>query len=47
MTLKKPAKPAKYRHPNNPTITWSGYGRKPDWFKAHLKDGGKAKELLI
>jgi DNA-binding protein H-NS len=23
---------AKYRHPENPTLTWSGRGRKPQWF---------------
>jgi len=23
---------AKYRHPKNPALTWSGRGRKPQWF---------------
>jgi DNA-binding protein H-NS len=23
---------AKYRHPENPALTWSGRGRKPQWF---------------
>ena len=27
------AAPAKYRHPENPDLTWSGLGRKPQWFK--------------
>lgn len=45
--IKKPAKPAKYRDPKNPTATWSGFGRKPDWFKAHLDAGGQEKDLLI
>jgi len=27
---------AKYRHPENPCLTWSGRGRKPLWFVAAL-----------
>lgn len=40
-------KPAKYRNPNNPAEDWSGFGRKPDWFKAHLASGGHEDDLLI
>ena len=36
---------AKYRHPENPGLTWSGRGRKPLWFVAAL-DAGKAPEDL-
>ena len=36
---------AKYRHPENPSLTWSGRGRKPLWFVAAL-DAGKAPEDL-
>lgn len=25
--------PAKYRHPENPDLTWSGRGRRPEWIK--------------
>lgn len=41
---RKRSSPApKYRHPENPEITWSGRGRKPWWFVAAL-DGGKTAE---
>jgi DNA-binding protein H-NS len=36
---------AKYRHPENAEITWSGRGRKPGWFAAALK-AGKAPETM-
>ena len=36
---------AKYRHPENATLTWSGRGRKPLWFVAAL-DAGKSPEDL-
>jgi DNA-binding protein H-NS len=36
---------AKYRHPENPSLTRSGRGRKPLWFGAAL-DAGKAPEDL-
>ncbi|UWQ21669.1 H-NS histone family protein [Jannaschia sp. W003] len=39
--------PAKYRHPENPSITWSGRGRQPAWYKSHLEDGGKPEDLAI
>ena len=35
-----------YKHPENPTITWSGRGRKPAWYTAHLEAGGKPEDLL-
>lgn len=31
---------ARYRHPENPTLTWSGRGRQPRWFKDHVAAGG-------
>ena len=34
---------AKYRHPENAVVTWSGRGRKPLWFVAAL-DAGKSPE---
>ena len=33
-----PAK-VKYRHPEDPTLTWAGWGRKPKWLVDAL-DGG-------
>ena len=38
---------AKFKHPENDTITWSGRGRRPDWFAAHLEAGKNADDLLI
>jgi DNA-binding protein H-NS len=35
-----------YRHPENPTLNWSGRGRKPSWFAAHV-DAGKNPEGLL
>lgn len=34
---------AKYRHPENPALTWSGRGRIPGWIKAH-EAAGKSRE---
>ena len=39
--------PARYRHPENPAITWSGRGRKPQWFADALASGKSAGELAI
>ena len=48
-TAKKPLKaaPAKYRHPENPGLTWAGRGRQPRWVTAHVDAGRPLTELLI
>ncbi|WP_151720984.1 H-NS histone family protein [Gemmobacter serpentinus] len=38
---------AKYRHPENAALTWSGRGRKPQWFVAALTSGKFADDLAI
>ena len=38
---------AKYRHPENAGITWSGRGRKPQWFVKALAAGKSADDLAI
>jgi DNA-binding protein H-NS len=38
---------AKYSHPENPSITWSGRGRKPKWIDEHLRKGHSLDDLLI
>ena len=49
----KPAKaagkklPPKYRHPENPEITWSGKGRQPGWYREAIEAGKTAGELEI
>ncbi|TQM89712.1 H-NS family nucleoid-associated regulatory protein [Roseinatronobacter monicus] len=37
----------KYRHPENPALTWTGRGRKPDWFKEALEAGMNEDALKI
>ena len=38
---------AKYRHPKNAAITWSGRGRKPQWFVDALAAGMTISDLAI
>ena len=45
-TTRVPA-PAKFRHPENPALTWSGRGRKPHWFVDALAAGKTEDELTI
>jgi DNA-binding protein H-NS len=37
----------KYRHPENPSITWSGRGRKPGWISEGLADGKTLEDFAI
>ena len=48
-TAKRAAKPvsAKYRHPDEPSLTWSGRGRQPKWIAEFLAKGGKIEALAI
>ena len=49
-TETKPARApaaAKYRHPENPALTWSGRGRKPQWFVEALSAGKAAEDMAI
>lgn len=48
-TAKRAAKPvaAKYRHPDEPALTWSGRGRQPKWIAEFLAKGGKIETLVI
>lgn len=36
---------ARYAHPDNPELTWTGRGRRPGWFTAAM-DAGKSPEDL-
>jgi DNA-binding protein H-NS len=38
---------AKYRHPENPALTWSGRGRKPKWFVDAASAGKAAEDMAI
>ncbi|WP_127902295.1 H-NS family nucleoid-associated regulatory protein [Solirhodobacter olei] len=42
---KRGAGAPKYRHPENPDLTWTGRGRKPKWIEAHIAAGKDIKEL--
>lgn len=37
----------KYRSPEDPSVTWSGRGREPEWFKKALKRRGVTKDSLL
>ncbi len=39
--------PPKYVHPEDPSKTWSGRGRQPQWVKDHLDAGNDIKDLEI
>jgi DNA-binding protein H-NS len=45
-SARTPAAP-KFRHPENPSLTWSGRGRKPAWFTEALGQGMKQEDLWI
>ncbi|MGY9046452.1 hypothetical protein P775_26845 [Puniceibacterium antarcticum] len=37
----------KYQHPENPALTWTGRGRKPNWFQEAVDAGTPAESMLI
>lgn len=39
--------PAKYRHPENASVTWSGRGRQPVWYKEAIAAGKTPEDLAI
>lgn len=39
--------PPKYRNPADPSQTWSGRGKRPNWFKDALAKGKKESDLAI
>lgn len=40
-------RPPRYRHPDDPTLTWTGMGRKPKWFVDALEAGQSKDDLKI
>jgi len=46
-TRKRAEATPKYRHPENADVTWSGRGRTPHWFKAHIAAGNSSDSLKI
>ena len=48
MMAAQPAKAEpKYRHPENPDLTWSGRGRKPGWIVEALEAGRSLGDFAI
>ena len=45
LKIPRPKQPPKYRHPENPELTWSGMGRQPKWYKEAI-DAGVSEESL-
>ena len=43
---KRPAV-VRYRSPENPSMTWTGAGRRPNWFLEALASGKSLKDLEI
>jgi DNA-binding protein H-NS len=47
---KKSAKPVgkiKYRNPANPSQTWTGRGKQPNWLKEAMEKGASKEEFAI
>jgi DNA-binding protein H-NS len=44
--VRKPVE-AKYRHPENAELTWTGRGRKPVWVQELLTAGKTLEDLAI
>lgn len=44
---RKPAAAAKYRHPENPDMTWTGRGRRPGWIKDAIESGRSMSDFEI
>ncbi|AZQ69704.1 H-NS histone family protein [Silicimonas algicola] len=43
----KSALPPKYRHPENPEVTWTGRGRRPGWISDGLASGRKLQDFAV
>lgn len=39
--------PAKYADPDDPSVTWTGRGRKPKWVQVRLDQGASLDDLAI
>ncbi|AGI74789.1 H-NS family histone-like protein (plasmid) [Octadecabacter arcticus 238] len=43
----KVASPAKYKHPEDSSLTWNGRGRQPNWIKDGLSAGKSLDDFAI
>ncbi len=39
--------PVRFRHPKDPTMTWSGRGKRPNWMKDALAQGFSEDEMRV
>jgi len=39
--------PPKYRHPDNPALTWTGRGKRPGWVTEWLSSGKSLEDAAI
>lgn len=46
-TAKKSPSPAKYANPADPTQTWTGKGRQPNWYRAEVEKGTSPSSMEI
>ena len=44
---RKTAGIAKYRHPDDASVTWTGKGRRPDWLRDALARGVSLDDLAV
>lgn len=44
---KRPPAVPKYAHPENPSLTWTGKGRRPAWFIEAMETGKNPEDLEI
>ena len=40
-------KPPRFRHPDDPALTWTGRGRQPGWYKEAIDAGASPEDLKI
>ena len=38
---------AKYRHPDNPALTWTGRGKRPTWINEALASGKQLEDFAV
>ena len=42
-----PKSKPKFANPENPKQTWTGKGRQPKWYRAHIENGVKAEAMQL
>ena len=47
MRVKTGKQPARYRHPTDSSVTWTGIARRPPWVVEYLAKGGRTLDDLL